>query len=610
MKHTIRFISSFLFLNLGFAQTGPGGVGATDGTSSLVLWLDANTVSGINGATISSWVDQSGYGYDFTGGNGAILTSPSVNGYPALSFNGTSHYFERAFTAGITPANFTIFSATKVLTNSNYKTVISNRENPAGSATAGFMLYSIPSSNNWQFWTGTSSGAWQQTTGNTSTAGSWAGQMLEYRNTTNGKKLFLNGTVNATNSHSMTSNASRPCRVGAGRNEGTPDYYFRGDIGEVIMFDEVLNSAQEIIINNYLAAKYNYTLSSNDVYSQDNAGAGNYDHDVAGIGRVSATNLHDDAQGTGIVRILNPTGLGNNEFLMWGHNNGVQQADEIVDVPSPVVARFDRTWRVSEVNSAGTAVDVGAIDIRFDLTGLGSVSASDLRLLVDTDNDGVFIDEVPISGATSIGGNVYQFSGVTAIANNLRFTLGTINSFQTPLPIELFSFEVINLDGKSVKLNWQTASEINNDFFTIERSINGSNWEGIITLDGAGNSSSSLSYSTIDANPFLGISYYRLKQTDFDGQFSYSQIRSIQIDNLDESKIELFPNPTENLLTIVGSPMELNLIKVYNAIGQDVTNLTLKIYSSESKLILDLSDLSKGMYYLKTRTTENKVYKQ
>jgi hypothetical protein len=88
------------------------------------------------------------------------------------------------------------------------------------------------------------------------------------------------------------------------------------------------------------------------------------------------------------------------------------------------------------------------------------------------------------------------------------------------LPISLLSFEVKELKGK-IQINWSTATEINNDYFTLERSIDGSNWEILAYVDGAGNSNQRLNYEYIDDYPYHGISYYRLKQTDFDGKFEY-----------------------------------------------------------------------------------------
>jgi len=595
-----------------FSQTGPGGVGTNDGTSSLVLWLDANTISGTTGSIITTWSDASGNGFDFTVGNGAVYNNPSVNGYPAFNFNGSSHYFERAFTAGITPANFTIFSATNVSTSGVHKAVISNRDDPAGAGTAGFILYSVPGSNNWEFWTGRASGSWQITTGGTSTAGNWASQMMDYQNIANGKELYTNGSIDGISTHSMTSNPSRPCRIGAGFNEAAPQYYFNGDIGEVIMFNTVINLAQKIIINNYLAAKYNYTLTSNDIYNKDDGANGNYDHEVAGIGRVDASNLHNDAQGTSILRIRNPSNLGNDEFLIWGHDNGSLVTTNLVDIPGTVEARFTRVWRASEVNSSSVAVDVGSIDIRWDLTNfaIGSTAASDLRLLVDTDNDGVFSDETPIAGATSLGGNIYQFAGVTAIANNLRFTLGTINRTLTPLPIELINFTAKEVNNDRVKLAWKTATEINNAYFTIERSTNANDWEIVKSVDGAGNSSTTLNYTTTDNEPYTGISYYRLKQTDFDGNFSYSDIRSVHINELVKSTIEIYPNPANNQITLIGNKNDLKSIIIYNVVGQNVTNQTIQKKINTSKMEIDISKLSGGTYYVKSTTAAFKIYKR
>src|SRR5690606_7930834 len=129
----------------------------------------------------------------------------------------------------------------------------------------------------------------------------------------------------------------------------------------------------------YLSAKYNIALAQNDVYDEDDNG--NYDFEVAGIGRLGSM-IHDDSKGSGMIHILNPSNLDNNEFMMWGHNGGDNQATEIIDIPASVDARFERVWRVSESSTTGTAVDVGSVDLRWDLAGLGSVTTSELRLLI------------------------------------------------------------------------------------------------------------------------------------------------------------------------------------------------------------------------------------
>ena len=180
---------------------------------------------------------------------------------------------------------------------------------------------------------------------------------------------------------------------------------------------------------------------------------------------------------------------------------------------------------------------------------------------------------------------------------------------EVPLPVELINF-IAHVQDNWVNLKWQTASEINNDYFTIEKSQNGVVWEQTKKINGAGNSSSQLSYSTVDRQPFLGVSYYRLKQTDFDGQFEYSQIRSINIELSDNSQIEIYPNPTNNKITVMGNQNELEDIIIYNTLGQDVTLLTQQIENNKIKVVIDLTKLSSGIYYIKTKTTANKLYKQ
>ena len=129
------------------------------------------------------------------------------------------------------------------------------------------------------------------------------------------------------------------------------------------------------------------------------------------------------------------------------------------------------------------------------------------------------------------------------------------------------------------------------------------------TIDGAGNSSFILKYSTIDENPYKGLSYYRLKQTDFDGQFEYSIVRSVNFENIESNNVQLYPNPTSDQIVIVGDEMELSEINIFNTLGQNM-NIFTTIQHNEKKVTVDMSNLSTGMYYIKTKTTANKVYKQ
>ena len=97
-----------------------------------------------------------------------------------------------------------------------------------------------------------------------------------------------------------------------------------------------------------------------------------------------------------------------------------------------------------------------------------------------------------------------------------------------------------------VLLDESTALELNNDFFTVERSNDAVNFEELIIIDGAGNSNQTLNYTTKDVNPFNGVSYYRLKQTDFDGKFAYSNIVSVEFTTPKMLDLVVFPNPAKN----------------------------------------------------------------
>jgi hypothetical protein len=103
----------------------------------------------------------------------------------------------------------------------------------------------------------------------------------------------------------------------------------------------------------------------------------------------------------------------------------------------------------------------------------------------------------------------------------------TLGSTVAALPIELLYFRAEQKE-QQVQLSWATAKEINNDYFTIERSADGQNFSELLRVNGAGNSQQMQQYTATDASPLSGTSYYRLKQTDKDGTFSYSKVAAIQ----------------------------------------------------------------------------------
>lgn len=166
------------------------------------------------------------------------------------------------------------------------------------------------------------------------------------------------------------------------------------------------------------------------------------------------------------------------------------------------------------------------------------------------------------------------------------------------LPVTLVSFTA-RLTNSSVLLEWTTASEINNSHFTVEKSFNAVDWQIVEEISGAGNSTSVNHYQTIDNNPLPGISYYRLKQTDFDGTFEYSPIQSVGEDRL-AYQLEISPNPTENILRI-NIPLNANQsIAIFDSQGINLTLMTDVIEQREQYSLLDVSKLRSGIYFLRT----------
>jgi hypothetical protein len=162
------------------------------------------------------------------------------------------------------------------------------------------------------------------------------------------------------------------------------------------------------------------------------------------------------------------------------------------------------------------------------------------------------------------------------------------------LPIELTDFSVGCKDGLPT-LTWTTATEINNDYFTIERSVDAINFTPVGFVQGAGNSNTNISYTWIDDNP-NGARYYRLKQTDFDGSYEYHGIKASECGEI--SNLSVYPNPFKDEFTLIlpensDFPYTVELI---DYLGKVVHTEVIKSQSSNIKL---KESISGGVYFVK-----------
>ena len=101
-----------------------------------------------------------------------------------------------------------------------------------------------------------------------------------------------------------------------------------------------------------------------------------------------------------------------------------------------------------------------------------------------------------------------------------------------------------------------------------------------------------------------------MKQTDFDEQFSYADIQTVNIEKQEKAEVVIYPNPTQNQVSIIAAKAELENVKIYNVFGQEVTNNTTIVNQNSTQITVDMSSLNTGVYYVITKNSVNKVLKQ
>ena len=163
----------------------------------------------------------------------------------------------------------------------------------------------------------------------------------------------------------------------------------------------------------------------------------------------------------------------------------------------------------------------------------------------------------------------------------------------TPLPVELLYFGA-EANGDEVLCHWVTATEFDNDFFSVERSSDGINFHVMGEVDGAGNSQTALDYEFHDEAPLDGLSYYRLRQTDLDGTATWSDVVAVRRD-APNVELVVHPNPCRDELFIAGGALEGEQVSVLDATGRVVVDLAELVNGS-----IDVSALPSGSYAVRT----------
>lgn len=181
----------------------------------------------------------------------------------------------------------------------------------------------------------------------------------------------------------------------------------------------------------------------------------------------------------------------------------------------------------------------------------------------------------------------------------------------------VLNYFTANQSSYSIELTWESASENNIDYYSIQRSLDSINFFVVGNISAVGNSSSPVSYSLTDNSQFVDTTYYyRLKNTDFNGAYSYSDTIKIlynsSVTTVKELKVNLFskiyPNPTTDEITIqieTGARMQEPRIEVYDAVGKKVKEVS-EIKENEVKI--SLVNVNKGIYFVKLKDKKGKEY--
>lgn len=263
--------------------------------------------------------------------------------------------------------------------------------------------------------------------------------------------------------------------------------------------------------------------------------------------------------------------------------------------PTPVLGGVSLTeyWQLDRTAGSGDAT----VRLYWDNTNNGSSISSCPDLRVGYYNGSDWTN--PSDSCTVLGTGCPSPTGAGTIEtdNNLTsfgtFTFGTLGA--APLPVKLIAFNG-KCKEKDVVLKWTTASELNNDYFTLERGTNGTDVKPIATIKGSGTSNQLLNYQFIDTraigeNKPEAVLFYRLKQTDFDGKFEYSNFITVKNCNDNPQEIVLYPNVSSGTVQLNNHEI-VTSIEVYNSLGGLV--YASEISNPKAEIFLDLPI---GMYY-------------
>ncbi|MFN5032730.1 MAG: T9SS type A sorting domain-containing protein, partial [Flavobacteriia bacterium] len=375
-----------------------------------------------------------------------------------------------------------------------------------------------------------------------------------------------------------------------------------------------------VIVNNTAAAGSGVTLSSNLfiktatgtlTFSNGTITTGSYRVDVANTAAACVSNGTSTSYVDGNLRRY-LLGSGTYEWPVGIASKGFQRATTAFSTNSIgyLDGRFD-TWPVTAgypPTQGGTDCSVtynqAAMNNGYWTLTANSGTGNYNMTLYPTNETNIGVNWT-VMKRSSLATSGWLLDGTCVTSTSSQITRNGLSGFSvfsvaqstTALPVELIQFSGEKVDEDNL-LTWKTATEHNNDYFTLERSADGFIFEAIATIAAAGNSTTEKLYSQFDIDPFRGVSYYRLKQTDINGSFSYSNTISLSRDYMESSVSELFPNPTSTDVNFEFNAQKATDIEVHllDNSGRLVNKYMYHAVAGKNTMSLDLNNVSRGLY--------------
>jgi hypothetical protein len=209
------------------------------------------------------------------------------------------------------------------------------------------------------------------------------------------------------------------------------------------------------------------------------------------------------------------------------------------------------------------------------------------------------------TGGVNVATNTLTWSGLSTFSFDMA-----AGDEAAALPIHLLYFTA-KPEAKKVRLDWATASETNNDYFTVERSQDGEHFSELFKKPGAGISTTNLYYFGYDNKPIVGTSYYRLKQTDFDGKYEYSDIESVSLqESVLFDGLKIYPNPSEDNVVHIelssNSKQQVTCV-LHDAVGKEIAVEVFEVEKGANGFTLNYPTIATGMYLLEIRSSEGNI---